>query len=101
GATGLPQVAKAAAAAGVGWVVLNRTVDYLSDLRRSYRIPIFSIKSDKEEYGRMQGNQGAAVLPRGGNALLIQGSGESSGARERLSGLNETKPANIQVRVVK
>ena len=101
GATGLPQVAKAAAAAGVGWVVLNRTVDYLSDLRRSYRIPIFSIKSDHEEIGRIQGKQVAAVLPRGGNVLLIQGSGESSGARERLSGLNETKPANIQVRVVK
>jgi len=101
GATGLPQVAKAAAAAGVGWVVLNRTVDYLSDLRRNYRIPIFSIKSDHEEIGRIQGKQVAAVLPRGGNALLIQGSGESSGARERLSGLNETKPANIQVRVVK
>jgi len=101
GATGLPQVAKAAAAAGVGWVVLNRTVDYLSDLRRNYRIPIFSIKSDHEEIGRIQGKQVAAVLPRGGNVLLIQGSGESSGARERLSGLNETKPANIQVRVVK
>jgi ribose transport system substrate-binding protein len=101
GATGFPQIAKAAAAAGVGWVVLNRMVDYLSDLRRSHRIPIFSIKSDHEEIGRIQGKQVAAVLPRGGNALLIQGSGESSGALERLTGLNETKPANIQVKVVK
>ena len=56
GATGLPQVAKAAVATGVGWVVLNRTVDYLSDLRRSYRIPIFSIRFDNEEIGRIRGN---------------------------------------------
>jgi ribose transport system substrate-binding protein len=101
GATGLPQVAKAAVAAGVGWVVLNRGVDYLSDLRRSYRIPVFSIRSDHQEIGRIQGKQLAAVLPQGGNVLLIQGSGESSGARERLSGLDETKPANTKVKVIK
>jgi ribose transport system substrate-binding protein len=101
GATGLPQVAKAAGAAGVGWVVLNRTVDYLSDLRRSYRIPIFSISSDHDEIGRIQGKQLAAILPRGGNALVIQGAGESSGAQQRLNGLYETKPANIQVKVMK
>jgi ribose transport system substrate-binding protein len=101
GATGFPQVAKAAAAAGVGWVVLNRTVDYLSDLRRSNSIPIFSIKSDHEEIGRMQGKQVAALLPRGGNILIVQGPGEFSGAKERLKGLYETKPANVQVKVVK
>ena len=31
GGTGYPQVAKAAAAAGIGWVVLNREVSYLTD----------------------------------------------------------------------
>jgi ABC-type sugar transport system substrate-binding protein len=101
GATGLPQVARAAAAAGVGWVVLNRRVEYLSDLRRSYRVPVFSISSDHEEIGRIQGKQLAAVLTQGGNVLLIQGSGESSGAQERLSGLYESKPTNIQVKVMK
>jgi ABC-type sugar transport system substrate-binding protein len=101
GATGLPQVAKVAVAAGVGWVVLNRRVEYLSDLRHSYRVPVFSISSDHEEIGRIQAEQLAAVLPQGGNVLLIQGSGEFSGAQERLNGLLESKPANIQVRVTK
>src|SRR4029077_3964244 len=32
--TGMPQVAKAAVAAGIGWVVINAGVDYLSQLRQ-------------------------------------------------------------------
>ena len=46
GGTALPQVARAAAAAGMGWVVVNRDVEYISDLRRSYRVPIFAVTSD-------------------------------------------------------
>ena len=34
GSTALPQVARAAAAAGIGWVILNREADYVNDLRR-------------------------------------------------------------------
>src|SRR5436305_15002066 len=49
GGTAMPQVARACAAAGIAWVVLNREVDYISDLRRNYRVPIFSISSDHEE----------------------------------------------------
>jgi ABC-type sugar transport system substrate-binding protein len=55
GGTALPQVAKAAAVAGIGWV-LNREVDYLADLRRAYK-SIFAISSDHEEIGRLQGKQ--------------------------------------------
>src|SRR5690348_1810347 len=33
GGTALPQVARAAVAAGIGWVIMNREVDYLTDLR--------------------------------------------------------------------
>src|SRR5262245_51860161 len=33
--TALPQVARAAVSAGIGWVVLNADVDYLSELRRT------------------------------------------------------------------
>src|SRR5580700_317727 len=43
GATSLPQVARTAAAAGIGWAVLNREADYLSELRKTTRTPIFSI----------------------------------------------------------
>src|ERR1051325_6342851 len=65
GGTAMPQVAKAAAAAGIGWGVLNREVDYIPELRRNYRVPIFSISSDHEEIGRIQGKQLAALLPNG------------------------------------
>jgi ribose transport system substrate-binding protein len=34
GGTAFPQVARAAAAAGIGWVVLNHEVDYVAELRR-------------------------------------------------------------------
>jgi len=46
GGTAFPQVARAAAAAGIGWVVLNREADYLADLRRSYKVPLFAVPSD-------------------------------------------------------
>jgi ABC-type sugar transport system substrate-binding protein len=35
GGTGLPQVAKAAAAANIGWGLLNREADYIAELRRT------------------------------------------------------------------
>src|SRR5436305_1785001 len=46
GGTAMPQVARAAAAAGIGWVVLNREVEYINELRSTYKVPIFSISSD-------------------------------------------------------
>src|SRR5215475_10374181 len=45
GGTGMPQVAKAAAAAGIGWVLLNREDIYLEELRRSFKVPTFRITS--------------------------------------------------------
>src|ERR1700738_492493 len=67
GGTGFPQVARAAAAAGIGWVVLNHEVDYLNDLRKTYKVPLFAITSNHEEVGRIQGRQIAALLPGGGS----------------------------------
>jgi ABC-type sugar transport system substrate-binding protein len=101
GGTAMPQVARAAAAAGIGWVVLNREVDYLADLRRSFKVPVFAITSDHEEIGRIQGKQIAALLPRGGSILLLQGPTESLAAKQRTTGLHETKPANVQVKAMK
>ena len=99
--TALTQVARAAAAAGVGWVVLNREVDYLADLRRSYKVPVFAISSNHEDVGRIQGRQMAALLPAGGTALYVQGPSGSDAAQQRTNGLMETKPANIQIRAMK
>ena len=101
GGTGLPQVGAAAAAAGIGWVVLNREVDYVADLRRNSKAPIFSITSDHEEIGRIQGRQFAALLAGGGCVLYIQGPSGSSAAQQRTTGMYETKPANVQVRTLK
>ncbi len=67
GGTAMPQVARAAASAGIAWVVLNRDVDYICELRRSFKVPIFGISSDHEEIGRIQGKQIAALLPKGGS----------------------------------
>jgi ribose transport system substrate-binding protein len=101
GSTALPHVARAAAAAGIGWAVLNREVDYISELRRANHAPIFSITSDHEEIGRIQGRQLMALLPGGGTVLYIHGPGESMAAKQRHFGILETKPETVQLRVLK
>ena len=101
GGTALPQVARAAAAGGIGWVILNRDVEYISELRRAHRVPIFGVTSDHEEIGRIQGRQFAALLPKGGSVLYIQGPSESLAAKQRTTGMYETKPADVQVKIMK
>ena len=101
GATAMPQVARAAAGAGIGWVVLNRDVEYLSELRQSFKVPIFSITSDHEQIGRIQGQQIAALLPKGGSILLVHGPAENLAAKQRATGMQHAKPANVQVKVIK
>jgi ribose transport system substrate-binding protein len=101
GGTALPQVARAAASAKIGWVVLNRDVDYVSDLRKTHRVPIFGLTSDHEEIGRIQGRQFGALLPKGGSILYVQGPSESLAAKQRTSGMYETKPIDVQVKLMK
>jgi len=101
GGTGFPQVARAAAAAGIGWAVLNHDVDYISELRRTYKVPVFAISSDHQEVGQIQGKQFAALLPNGGSILYIEGPANSSAAKERTLGMNRTKPANIKVKTMR
>jgi len=93
----LPQVARAACSAGVGWGVLNRNPDYMLELRRAAVAPIFTVSSDHAEIGRIQGKQFAALLPRGGSILYIEGPSQSSSAQNRTAGMLETKPSNIQI----
>lgn len=101
GGTALPQVARAAASVGIAWVVLNREVDYIAELRRSYKVPIFSVTSNHEEIGRIEGKQLTALLPGGGTVLYIQGPAESLAAKQRTAGMCETKPDNIQLKMMK
>ena len=101
GGTAFPQVARAAAAAGIGWVVLNHDVDYVLELRRLYKVPVFAITSDHEEIGKIQGQQFAALLPNGGSILYIEGPANSAAAKQRTAGMNRSRPTNIQVKSMK
>jgi ABC-type sugar transport system substrate-binding protein len=101
GGTALPQVARVAVSAGIGWVVLNREASYLPDLRKASSAPAFAISSDHIEVGRIQGRQIAALLPKGGRVLYIQGPSDNSAARERAEGFMQTKPANVQMQILK
>jgi len=101
GGTAFPQVARASAAAGIAWAVLNREAEYLSELRKTYKIPVFALTSDHLEIGRIQGRQFNALLPTGGTVLYIQGPSGSLAAQQRAAGMYETKLPEIQVRVLK
>ncbi|MFY9789704.1 MAG: substrate-binding domain-containing protein [Candidatus Sulfotelmatobacter sp.] len=101
GGTGFPQVAKAATAADIGWVILNHEADYVHQLRQTCQVPVFSISSDHGEVGEIQGKQFAALLPQGGSILYIEGPANSSAASERTAGMNRTKPENIQVKTMR
>ncbi len=101
GGTALPQVAKAAVSAGIGWAILNRDANYIDELRKTSTAPLFAISSDHVEIGRIQGRQMAALLRGGGSVLYIQGPSENSAAKERTAGMQETKPASVQVTTLK
>ncbi len=101
GSTPHPQVARAAAAAGMGWAILNSNAEYLDELRSIYHVPAFVVTPDHVKIGRLQGRQLAALLPRGGLVLYIQGPGQSLPAKQRYDGLLETKPENVQLRVLR
>jgi ABC-type sugar transport system substrate-binding protein len=101
GSTAHPQVTRAAAAAGIGVVLLNRDADYIAELRRLFHVPAFTITSNHKEIGRIQGQQLGTLLPNGGIVLYIQGPAESLAAKQRYTGLLETKSDGVQLRVVK
>jgi ribose transport system substrate-binding protein len=101
GSTTHPQVARAAAAAGIGVVLLNSNADYIAELRQVFHVPAFIITSNHEEVGRIQGQQLGALLPAGGIVLYIQGPSDSAAAKQRYTGLLETKSESVQLRVLK
>ena len=97
GGTALPQVARAACAAGIGWCVLINVPDYLEELRRCAKAPVFSVSTDQEEIGRIQAKQIAALLPRGGSVLYIQGPSEHFAAKLRTAGTQASLPQSIRI----
>ena len=98
--TDMNQVARAAVAAGIGWGVLNREPEYIPELSRGHRIPVFSISVDQEEIGRIQGKQ-LATLATEGNVLYIEGRFSSSAAALRTTGMLSSKPSGVKVKALK
>ncbi len=88
---GLERVARAALNAGIGWILINRQVGYLSALRAEHPgKPIAAVGTDQLEIGRIQARQVRALVPsREGLIVCVQGPSDTSAARERLRGLQE------------
>ena len=101
GGTGLPQVAKAAIEAGVAWGLVNHDAAYVSELRRSTKIPIFIVTSDHLETGRIQARQLAALIPEGGGVLYIIGPTESATVKDRKAGFEAVCPKNLRITVLR
>ncbi|HEV2401582.1 MAG TPA: substrate-binding domain-containing protein [Candidatus Sulfotelmatobacter sp.] len=99
--TGMFQVAKAAVAAGIGWVVINSAVDYLPQLRQHALVPVFSVVSDHDTIGKIQGQQIEAILGEDGCVLYLEGPGVRDVARMRTKGMLSTKPSNVTVKTLK
>ena len=98
--TGMRQVAAAAAAAGIGWAVLHKEVDYTAELLKRHSVPAFMVSSDHAEEGRIQARQLALLLRQGGLVVCVMGPRADSIAKRRFEGLNQAIPANIKILTV-
>lgn len=101
GGTSMTQVARAALRVGIGWVILNREIDGIAELRRLSSAPVFSVSSDNEEVGRIQGRQFNGLLPKGGLVLYLQGPSASQASQRRAIGVQATKRHNVSLKVLK
>ena len=92
----LHRLARRVAARGVGWIVLNRDGQgQVAALQREFpAVPIALITPDQQEFGRVQGRQVRALLPRGGRILHVLGDTVASSARDRRTGLREVVGAD-------
>ena len=99
---GLERVARNAVRAGIGWVLVNRSVGYLEALREERKdLPIASVTVDQEEAGRIQGRQLRALAPKGGAVILLQGPPDTWAAIGRLRGAEAVvKDAGIELKVL-
>ncbi|MGA7753527.1 MAG: substrate-binding domain-containing protein [Candidatus Sulfotelmatobacter sp.] len=99
--TGMPQIARAAVGAGIAWGIMNTNVDYVSQLRQHALVPVFTVLSDHEAIGKIQGQQIGALLGDKGCVLYIEGPSGRDVARIRTKGMLLTKPPGIEVKTVK
>jgi len=99
--TGMQQLATVATRAGMGWVVMHKSVDYIADLRRGSKSPAFALSTDHVEEGRIQGKQVAALLPEGGTVLGVLGPATDSISEQRMNGLKSRIQSNTRLLTVR
>ena len=86
----LAAAGRSAVVAGLDWVLLNRSADYLEPLRQEFpRQVIFTVLPDQMEIGRIQGYQVRALAAPGDRVLCITGRADTWSAGLRLAGLKE------------
>jgi ABC-type sugar transport system substrate-binding protein len=79
---------RAAAEAGVEWVLLNREAGFIEELRRQFtNRAIFAVTPEQAQIGRIHGQQVRALLPDSGCVLCVTGPRGASSAQQRLDGL--------------
>ena len=84
---GLERVARNAARAGIGWVLLNRTAPYVETLRSEHpALAIAAVTTDHVEVGRIHARQLRKLRPDGAHVLYLQGPADTPAARLRLEG---------------
>jgi ABC-type sugar transport system substrate-binding protein len=92
--------AREAARLGLAWVSLNRSCDYVTELRREYpNVAFFCVDPDQRQVGRIQGQQFRILLPEQGNLLYIHGPASTSSARLRLAAV-EAELSASSIRMV-
>jgi len=99
----LEPVARHAALAGMGWILLHRIVAYMDYLRLEFpALPIGTVTSDQKEIGRIQGRHFKALLCGKGTVLYVQGPAGSSIAAARFAGMKEViEPTPIRYHLVR
>lgn len=99
--TGMAQIARAAVGAGIGWGIVNSQVDYVQALRQHALVPIFSIVSDHEAIGKIQGQQMGAILGDKACVLYVEGPSTRDVAKIRAKGMMATKPTGVEIKTLK
>ncbi len=81
---GLDAAARAAAQAGVGWVLLGDRAPALERVRQEFpQRLVASVGTDNDEVGRIQAALFRALLPAGGGLLYVEGPSFSAAAMHR------------------
>jgi len=91
----LERVARNAARAGIGWLLLNRTApSYLEPMRAEHpALALCAVTTDHSEIGRIHARQLDRLRPGRSSVLYLQGPPEALAARLRLEAFREARRA--------